>query len=75
MMIRNDFGEKNFWSKKKFFWHGFQAKIRHHNEHELDRLRQKVEKIRSRSLKYCSEVIKSLGKRFFDPKYYVEVIS
>ena len=43
MMIRNDFGEKSF-GQKNFFGLGFQAKILHHNEHEFDRLRQKVEK-------------------------------
>ena len=74
-MIRNDFGEKKFFGQKKIFWLGFQAKILHHNEHVLDKLRQKLEKGRSGRLKYCSGVVRSLGKRFFDPKYHLEVIS
>ena len=74
-MIRNDFGEKKILVKKNFFWLGFQGKILHHNEHVLDKLREKLEKSRSGRLKYCSGVARSLGKRFFDPKYYLEVIS
>ena len=75
MMIRNNFGEKSFLVKKIFFWLGFQAKILHHNEHVSDKLRQKLEKSRSGRLKYSSEVVRSLGRRFFDPKYHLEVIS
>ena len=75
MMIRNDFGEKKILVKKFFFWLGFQCKILHHNEHVLDKLREKLEKSRSGRLKYCSGVARSFVKRFFDPKYYLEVIS
>ena len=74
-MIRNDFGEKKNFGQKNFFWLGFQCKILHHNEHVLDKLREKLEKSRSGRLKYCSGVARSFGKRFFDPKYYLEVIS
>ena len=37
--------EKKKFGQKKFFWLGFQGKILHHNEHVLDKLREKLEKV------------------------------
>ena len=69
------FEEKKILVKKKFFWLDFQRKILHHNDKVLDKPRQKLEIIGPGSLKYCPEVVRSLGNRFFDPKYHLDVIS
>ena len=74
-MIRNDFGEKKFLVKKNFFGMIFKLKFVITMSMNWIDFDKKLKKIRSRSLKYCSEVIKSLGNRFFDTKYYVEVLS
>ena len=69
------FGEKKILVQKNFFWLDFQGKILLHNDKVLDKPRQKLEIIGPGSLKYCPEVVRSLGNRFFDPKYHLEVIS
>ena len=68
------FEEKKNWSEK-FFWLDFQGKILHQNDKVLDKPRQKLEIISPGSLKYCPEVVRSLGNRFFDAKYHLEVIT
>ena len=68
------FGEKIL-VQRNFVWLDFQGKILLHNDKVLDKPRQKLEIIGPGSLKYCPEVVRSLGNRFFDPKYHLEVIS
>ena len=68
------FGEKSL-VKKIFFWLDFQSKILLHNDKVLNKHRQELEIIGPGSLKYCPEVVRSLGNSFFDPKYHLEVIS
>ena len=69
------FGEKKIFVQKTFLWLDFQCKILLHNEKVLGKRRQKLEIIGPGGLKYCPEVIRSLGNHFFDPKYHLEVIS
>ena len=75
MMIRNDFGRKKILVKKIFWGLVFKLKFFITMSMTWMDFDKKLKKNRSRSLKYCSEVIRSLGKRFFDPKYHVEVVS
>ena len=84
--LRNQIGRHIWWletilEKKKFgqkiFWGGLVFKLKFFITMSMNWIdfNKKFYKILSRSLKYCSEVIRSLGKRFFGQKYYVEVIS
>ena len=75
MMIINDFGEKKFLVKKIFFGLVFKLKFFITISMSWTNFDKNLKQSRSGRLKYCSGVVRSLGKGFFDPKYHPEMIS